>query len=259
MITHTSLIDYSYGEWAMTLDGHHIGYASSYSAAATTINQTAFEWAMAAIEVSQPASPYFRCPNCRSDRFPTSTLIPTMCVECEKAITHPAQPAIFGQCPCGAAAFYAVQWTDTTAALCHACYEQFFLLPIILRAAHHDAAQQTTLIKAERCHCGAPACWEVAFAEEPHYEYFCAAHLDRDYRADPIAWPAGRCTNCNGAHSTDQCPTIRALLLAPECCINCGDILVGPVRICAECRWWNMREAMLTPIDVDYAITGFIE
>lgn len=124
-------------------------------------------------------------------------------------------------------------------------------LPAWVIAAQADCAVHPPIVKAERCHCGAPACWEVEFADDPHSEYFCAAHPDPDYIADPIAWPAGVCSLCEGAHTTQRCPSVLAPLFAPAVldrifergmdrlahphpCSSCGDLTAAD--ICAACQ-----------------------
>lgn len=79
MIADNSTITYSYGEWAMTLDGYHIGYAPSYSEAATIINQTAYEWAMMALDVPTPP----RCVSCGD-----LTIFDGLCAACQEWQPH---------------------------------------------------------------------------------------------------------------------------------------------------------------------------
>lgn len=97
--------------------------------------------------------------------------------------------------------------------------------------------------KAERCSCGAPAAWEVPFAKEPYYEYFCAAHLPPEYIAYPIIWPDDVCITCHTAHHIQDCPSIRALLFAPFTyrCDECGDP-VDTIGTCAACQEWERGE-----------------
>ena len=91
MIADNSSITYSYGEFAMTLDGHAIGAAPNPAAADEIINQTAFEWAMLAFELAlcctncgNVAHHSQACPEIRSVLF-----APLRCVACGDAEVAP--------------------------------------------------------------------------------------------------------------------------------------------------------------------------
>lgn len=50
------------------------------------------------------------------------------------------------------------------------------------------------------------------------------------------------CRACDGAHSIQACPELRALLFAPEVCIDCGDVSAAPV--CAACMEYSRAEQL---------------